>query len=102
MTSTNFLSKMQSTGTVIMNDNQNQSEFNKSQLVLKNGVFPPYGLALKQGGENYVLGLVENETTEHESAVNNEMRMTKDQLDYINLKDINNGIHPVLLEAYKQ
>ena len=100
MTSTNFLSKMQSTGTVIMNDNTNQSEFNKSQLVLKNGVFPPYGLALKQGGENYVMGLIENDTSEHESAINNEMRTSK--LDCINLKVINHGIHPVLLEAYKQ
>ena len=44
--------------------------------MLKNGVFPPYGLALKKGDENYVLGLVENDPTEHEFAANNEIRVT--------------------------
>ena len=105
---------MQSTGTVIMLD-QNQSEFNKSQLVLKNGVYPPYGFALKQAGvsgnrndvksNKVVLG--EKDPTEHNTTTDADDVVFKDAkmatgIREIDLQDINNGVHPVLLEAYKR
>lgn len=102
VTSTDFQkanNKMQSTGTIIMLDQNGQSEFNKSHLILKNGVYPPYGFALRQNDQQ-VLGLIEynpkkddgDETVSAESST----------FKKINLNDINNGVHPVLLEAYKQ
>ena len=55
ITSTDFKNAMGSTGTVIMLE-PNQSEFNRSQLILRQGVYPPYGFTLNQG-DDQILGL---------------------------------------------